>query len=141
MKNFLLALVLGSLSMAAWSKTFTVNGEEARTVMEALSASGFQFENMDGEWSGKTITVKTQGVFCHYTAALVPDEWMTNVTCSKDVEDGDVLGNSLALSRAISKYALVDVGVGNRWLSVNSIDCALVYDEKNYSCKIDSDVE
>lgn len=133
--------MLLTLSTTAWTKTYTIDGHNARDIMEALSTSGFQVGNIDSEWSGKTITIKTEVVSCHYNAIISPDEWMTSVTCQKGHQDTPtrVLKDSLALAKSIRNYASLEAGVANRWITVNSIDCSLVYDQKNYSCHITSD--
>jgi hypothetical protein len=108
-----------------------VTGTEARNLMEALSASGFQIENNADEWSGKTLIIKTDAISCHYNA-ISPDEWMTNVTCNVGTQ-------SLALAKSIKAYVYIEAGVGNRWFAVNSINCALKYVQREYSCQISTE--
>ncbi|MDD4976415.1 MAG: hypothetical protein PHY93_18805 [Bacteriovorax sp.] len=142
MKALLLVFVLSSFSQVSFAKVVKkMKGAEARSMMEALSASGFELENDSGEWAGKTLIIKTGTIACRYTA-ISPDEWMTNIRCSKGIQvEEPYLGQSLALAKSFLKYADQDAGVGNRWLSVNSITCSLKYDEKKYRCLIVTDPE
>lgn len=115
-----------------------VNDNEARSIMEALSASGFQIENNSGEWAGKTLIIKTGPIACHYNA-ITPDEWMTNVRCSEGPEVKEpYLDQLLVLANSLTKYADQDAGLGNRWLNVNAITCSLKYDDKKYLCVLET---
>jgi hypothetical protein len=136
----LLILTLSFFTQASFAKVIkTVTNNEARSIMEALSASGFQLQNNSGEWSGKTLIIKTGPIACHYTA-ISPDEWMTNVNCSEGTTVGEPsLAQSLALAGSLLKYADQDAGVGNRWLLVNSITCSLKYNTKEYLCQIETE--
>lgn len=113
--------------------TTVVTGEKARNIMESLSAN-FTLENGDGEWSGKTLSIKTGIILCSYTA-LYPDEWMTNVKCYEN-SIGPALNQSLSLAKALQEFANSDSGTGNRWLSVESLQCFLKYDELVYTCEL-----
>lgn len=138
MKSLALSLIiLMASTTAGWAKTVTVKGEPARSIMEALYASGFNVTNIDEEWSGKTLTVETKALTCHYTAVNSPDGWMSNVHCYKAESSEETLKESLALAKAIIPYADSETGLGNRWLMVNAMKCSLVYNDKAYECKID----
>lgn len=134
-----LIIISSLLLTTASSYASTVKGTEARSIMEALSASGFEFENNSGEWAGKMLIIKTGAITCHYTA-ISPDEWMTNITCNKGATlEEHHFDQSLALAKSILNYANQEAGMGNRWLSVNSITCSLKYDEKEYLCQIETE--
>lgn len=136
MKTLLFIFAL-SFSQTIFAKEIQqVKGSEARSIMEALSASGFELENGAGEWSGKTLIIKSGPIVCHFTA-ISPDEWMTNAGCNQgSVSEGPYLNQSLALAKSLQKYASEEGGLGNRWLFVDSIKCSLKYDEKIYLCLI-----
>ncbi|MGZ3790537.1 MAG: hypothetical protein ACXVLQ_18620 [Bacteriovorax sp.] len=140
MKTLLLIFTLSFFSQACFSSVIKkASDQEARSIMEALSASGFQIKGNSGEWAGKTLIIKTGPIACRYTA-ISPDEWMTNVKCGEGtVVTEPYLGQSLALAKSLVKYADRDAGLGNRWLSVQAIECSLKYDAKKYLCKIETE--
>lgn len=133
MKYLLITLLSLSLTVQA-SEIQTVSGRDARAIMQALVASGSQIINGEGQWSGKTLIVRSDAITCHYTGAF-PDELMGNIKCSEVA--GAYLKESLALAVALEAYADLDAGTGNRWISVDSIECSLKYDEREYSCKLE----
>ncbi|MBC7540530.1 MAG: hypothetical protein H7281_17025 [Bacteriovorax sp.] len=141
MKTVLIILTLSLTSQMSFAKVIkTVKNNEARSIMEALSASGFKLENDTGEWAGKTLILKTGPIACHYNA-ISPDEWMTNITCSEgtQVQEPNLI-QSLAIAQSLIKYVDQDAGVGNRWLNVSAITCSLKYDDKKYLCLIETEL-
>ena len=139
MKTLILGLTLTFFSQASFAKVIkNVMNNEARSIMEALSSSGFKLENDSGEWSGKTLIIQTGPIICHYTA-ISPDEWMTNISCYNGTRvEEPYLAQSLALAKSLLEYADHDAGLGNRWILVNSITCLLKYNDRKYFCQIET---
>lgn len=135
--KILVFVVTVAVAAVAQAKEVQVQGGEARKIMESVAASGFDVSNLDDEWSGKTLEVRTGPVGCVYSGAYFPDEWLSSVSCSKGYNNtGKRLKNPFSLAQVIAPYADFDAGVGSRWLQVDDISCSLIYDTKEYSCKI-----
>src|SRR4051812_5574205 len=130
MKTLLIALVL--VSSPAYAKSIILTGAKAQGMMESLAGAGFDVKNIGEEWGTlkEPISIATGPFYCHFNA-LFPDGWMANATCFKGLVDnrGNELNNPLALAQAIKPYAAEEDGLGNRWISVDDIRCALKYNQ------------
>jgi hypothetical protein len=139
MKLLILSLsMLLTLASFAQAKTVKVQGDDARSIMEAFASAGLPVTNIDEEWSGKVLTVEVKDLTCHYSVAYAPDEWMTDITCVTDANN-TILPNSLAIAKAVSRFVAFEGAAGNRYLTANSIKCGLKYNERQYACLVDAD--
>lgn len=139
MKLLILSLsTLLTFTTVAQAKTVKVQGDQARSIMEALASAGFPVTNMDEEWSGKILTMEVSALTCRYSVVNAPDEWMTNVQCYTAAHQGEALVNALAIAKAISPFAGFEGAAGSRYLTAKSIKCGLKYSERAYACLIDA---
>ncbi len=136
MKLLILSLSI-LLSTVAQAKTVRATGDQARSIMEALSSAGFPVTNIDEEWTGKVLTVEAKELTCRYNVVNAPDEWMSNVQCYTAADD-TTLANSLAIAKAVSPFAAFEGAAGSRYLTAKSIKCGLKYSERMYACIIDA---
>ncbi|MBC7712945.1 MAG: hypothetical protein H7177_06385 [Rhizobacter sp.] len=131
-----LSMVFISLFAQAAFANVIVKGNDARSVMEALIANGFPLESAEGEWSGQTLKVKTKDISCRYSA-IFPDEMMANVKCSEgEYTNPPYLNESLGLAKSLEKLVEFEPAAGSRYMTVNAINCSMIYDSKTYECTI-----
>ena len=143
MKNILSFILLGMtlLSLHAFAdgttRSMQVRGDKARDLMEALAGAGFKMQ-AGSSFSSQPITIQAPQVSCLYTAAVLPDEWMSDAKCWVGDEDqqGTPLANPLALAKAMGAVSEADSAAGSRYLTLSGISCVLSYDSKAYSCTV-----
>ncbi|QDK46424.1 hypothetical protein DOM22_15255 [Bdellovibrio sp. ZAP7] len=135
---FSMSLFLSFTSLAQ-AKTVAVQGDAARSIMEALYSAGFPVKHIDDDQYGTNpMTVNVSNLTCRYSAADGPDEWMSAVECYTQ-NDQTARQNSLALAKALAPFAAFEGAAGSRYLTANNIQCVLNYNERAYQCQLDVD--
>lgn len=130
---------IAALPCFASTKTYSIEGAKARTMMETLASAGFEVQNLDNEWSSLKVPliIETDAISCKYTHAYFPDSWMSSAHCHKgDSLGGTALENSLAIAQALKPFAESEGALGSTIMTVEKVRCALKYSERRYRCVI-----
>lgn len=137
-KMSLIIFTLFLLNTNAQAKTTTIEGKDARSIMEAIVASELAVVS-DDDWS-HPISVNTASITCEYTNRL-PDGWMSHARCvsGTDINSSPELKNSLALAKAIDRYSVSEGACGHIYLELKSINCTLINEIKEYICNIETE--
>lgn len=129
------------------TKTQTIVGEKARTLMEALAAvdASFVKEEDDSTGAWDKFKVATDAILCRYEHVSLPDEWVSHGHCNlgETVTAVD-LPNPVALILAMKGIAFGEGAAGTVYLSVQKVNCELDYKklgatgnrDQAYSCVV-----
>lgn len=140
--SFIVIMIVTAISLLSQAneslvRSMQVRGDKARDLMEALAAAGYKMHSGE-EFGDKPITIKAHALTCKYSAAILPDEWMSDAECSPGSlsSNSNPLKNSLALIKALAAVSNFDGAAGSRYMVISGISCILTYDVKAYSCEI-----